>query len=104
MRHATLAVGLLGLAPLCLPAAAPHPSAGRGELARQALAVLKANCYRCHGQDGADQPGDGGTFQVQTEQLVQLDANQTAIDGQHSVGGQPVAGGGGAGDDQEPAG
>jgi WD40 repeat protein/mono/diheme cytochrome c family protein len=38
-----------------LPAGAAEPD--RGDLAKKAAGVLKANCHRCHGQDGAVEGG-----------------------------------------------
>ena len=46
------AVALL-LAPLAARAAEPDAA----DLARKAQAILKANCYRCHGQEGAVEGG-----------------------------------------------
>jgi WD40 repeat protein/mono/diheme cytochrome c family protein len=47
------------LTPLLLTAMAASASAGpeQTELARKAQAILKANCHRCHGQDGAVEGG-----------------------------------------------
>src|SRR5579871_5772023 len=47
---AALAAGMIASAGA---ADEPDPPA----LARQALDVLKANCHRCHGQDGANEGG-----------------------------------------------
>jgi WD40 repeat protein/mono/diheme cytochrome c family protein len=52
--RAALAVGLL-LGSLAPPARAADVT----NLARDALAVLRANCYRCHGQDGNREGGFG---------------------------------------------
>src|SRR4051812_8975448 len=67
MRRAVLGwlgVGLLALtvgrpAPGVAPPAAPRPvpSAEQAALAARAHAILKANCYRCHGQEGAVEGG-----------------------------------------------
>jgi mono/diheme cytochrome c family protein len=55
---------------------APQPAAARlpispekTALADQAQAVLKANCYRCHGQDGANE--GGFNFALNLEKLAQ---------------------------------
>jgi tetratricopeptide (TPR) repeat protein/mono/diheme cytochrome c family protein len=42
---------------LALPARAAAQAPDQDALARKAHAVLKANCYRCHGQDGANEGG-----------------------------------------------
>src|SRR5262245_29514803 len=42
---------------LTLPTAAGAGEPDRPALARQAHSILKANCYRCHGQDGANEGG-----------------------------------------------
>src|SRR5438105_10788808 len=63
MRLAVLsncvAAALLGtLYGLPAPAAGPPaPPADRAGLAARASAILKANCYRCHGQDGTVEGG-----------------------------------------------
>src|SRR5262245_23812295 len=51
-RRSALAL-LVALAPCPAAAAEPEPS----ELAKQAQDVLRAHCYRCHGQDGAVEGG-----------------------------------------------
>src|SRR5437762_11061008 len=53
MRKSIIAVLALLLAVSTLGAAEPD----KGELARKAQDVLKANCYRCHGQDGVFEGG-----------------------------------------------
>jgi tetratricopeptide (TPR) repeat protein/mono/diheme cytochrome c family protein len=42
---------------LCAALAAPAAEPDRAALARQAHEILKTNCYRCHGQDGAVEGG-----------------------------------------------
>src|SRR5437588_11669891 len=61
------AVGiLLGfLAPLCAASAGEREQA---DLAHKAKAILKANCHRCHGQDGANE--GGFNFVLDARQLV----------------------------------
>src|SRR6476646_7779493 len=54
--------------PAVAPAAAPHPSAGHAELSRNALAVLKTHCHRCHGQDGSVE--GGFNFVLDRDRLV----------------------------------
>ena len=58
MRHAKLSRGFL-LALLGLLAGAGRLSAGLkpAELAHKVQAILKANCHRCHGRDGAVEGG-----------------------------------------------
>src|SRR5262245_51175467 len=62
-RRSALAL-LVALAPCPAAAAEPEPS----ELAKQAQAVLRAHCYRCHGQDGAVE--GGFNYLLEPEQLV----------------------------------
>ena len=49
-----LAAALLAWALVATPATAQQSSA---DLGRKALAVLEANCYRCHGQNGSREGG-----------------------------------------------
>lgn len=58
-------VALLLLSPLAARAAEPD----RAELVRKAHAILKANCYRCHGQEGAIE--GGMNYVLDLEKLVQ---------------------------------
>jgi WD40 repeat protein len=46
MRHFIAALVIV------IPSGTPAGAAETGDLARPALEVLRANCYRCHGQDG----------------------------------------------------
>src|SRR5437763_1655618 len=55
--RAAFALGLL-LGFISAPARAADPA----ELARAALAVLRDNCYRCHGQDGNREGGLGAVL------------------------------------------
>jgi len=63
-------------------------SASRAEqdtatLARQAQAILKANCYRCHGQEGASEGGFNYVLDRQRlvagRKIVPGDANQSRL-------------------------
>ncbi|HEY1378946.1 MAG TPA: c-type cytochrome domain-containing protein, partial [Gemmataceae bacterium] len=49
------------LAGLAVLLAGPAPAA---DLARDALAVLRANCHRCHGQDGSREGGFGAVLDI----------------------------------------
>jgi WD40 repeat protein/mono/diheme cytochrome c family protein len=64
-------------------AAAPHPSAGRGDLARRAHDVLKTHCYRCHGQEGAVEGGFNYVLDrdrlVNRRKVTPGDASKSAI-------------------------
>ena len=50
---------------LCVPLPARLPAGQKDkDLARKALAVLEANCYRCHGQNGAREGGFSNALDV----------------------------------------
>lgn len=49
----------------------PSASASSAELATQAEQVLRAHCYRCHGEEGADE--GGFNFVLRRDRLVQGD-------------------------------
>jgi WD40 repeat protein/mono/diheme cytochrome c family protein len=72
-----LALGLLFS--LAVPLQAADPT----DLARDAFAVLKANCYRCHGQDGNREGGFGGvldpTVLRERKLVVPGDAEQSKL-------------------------
>ena len=61
----SLFAGLLLLAPLTAGAAEP----ANADLARKAQAILKANCYRCHGQEGAVE--GGMNYVLDLDKLIQ---------------------------------
>jgi hypothetical protein len=79
------------LVPLALLLAAALPSVGRAapdpELAKKALAVLDANCARCHGKDG---PGEGGMNYVLDPQ--QLAARKKIVPGRDDLFADPTRG------------
>src|SRR5438046_9564641 len=53
---------------LTLPARAAAQAPDKDALASKAHAVLKANCHRCHGQDGANE--GGFNYVLDRQQLV----------------------------------
>jgi tetratricopeptide (TPR) repeat protein/mono/diheme cytochrome c family protein len=54
----TVRSGMGSLFLVCMMASAVHADPpAQQDLAKKALQVLKANCYRCHGQDGANEGG-----------------------------------------------
>jgi WD40 repeat protein len=63
LRHVFIWVALL--APMSARAAEPD----KADLAKKAHAILKANCYRCHGQEGAVE--GGMNFILDFDKLVQ---------------------------------
>src|SRR5436309_7876585 len=77
MRAAS-ALGLL-LSFAVTPAHAADPA----ELARAALAVLRDNCYRCHGQDGNREGGLGAVLDTtvlrERKLIVPGDAEQSKL-------------------------
>ena len=68
---------------LFLSLTTPAPAADPTDLARNALSVLKANCYRCHGQDGNREGGFGGvldpTVLRERKLIVPGDAEQSKL-------------------------
>src|SRR5436190_6211770 len=68
---------------LFLSLTTPAPAADPTDLARNALSVLKANCYRCHGQDANGEGGFGGvldpTVLRERKLIVPGDAEQSKL-------------------------
>ncbi|MBI3408552.1 MAG: tetratricopeptide repeat protein [Planctomycetes bacterium] len=57
-----------GLAPVLIAGEPGKDAHHKQDLARKAVEILKANCYRCHGQDGANE--GGFNFVTDLRQLV----------------------------------
>ena len=70
--------------------------AGPAALSTKALAILKANCYRCHGQDGAVEGGMNYILDrdklVARKKIVPGNADQSPLYKRVAAGKMPPAG------------